>query len=47
MFRSIYFSYPDWYYDNWYGAYDASQEFECGETPTKDATWGTVKALYR
>jgi hypothetical protein len=47
MFRSIYFSYPDWYYENWGWVYDASQEFECGETPTKGATWGAVKALYR
>ncbi len=27
--------------------FDASQEFECGETPTKHATWGDIKALYR
>ncbi len=48
-FRSAYFSFPDWVFhdDVIWEEHDFSQEFECGETPTKDATWGAVKALYR
>lgn len=49
MFRSRYFSYPDWRpADEWGYPWDASQEFECevvtGAAPT---SWGAVKALYR
>jgi hypothetical protein len=47
-FRSIYFSHPDWtFIDDIFMEHDFSQEFECGETPTRHATWGDIKALYR
>jgi hypothetical protein len=49
MFRCAFFSYPDWSHGDglppiWY---DASQEFECGVVPTKNTSWGAVKAIYR
>jgi hypothetical protein len=50
MFRSAYFSYPDWTpaIDVFGVAFDASQEFECGGgTPREVTTWGAVRGLYR
>jgi hypothetical protein len=47
MFRSAFYSYPDWWAEDWFPPYDFSQEFECGATPIQNTTWGTVKALYR
>ncbi len=46
MFRSVYFSFPDWVIGELV-VFDASQEFECGVVPTKDTTWGAVKGIYR
>jgi hypothetical protein len=49
VFKSVYFSYPDWTpgIDVFGVAFDASQEFGAGEVPTHDTTWGAVKGLYR
>jgi hypothetical protein len=50
MFKSVYFSYPDWTpaIDVFGIAFEASQEFECGgSTPRELTTWGTVRSLYR
>jgi len=52
VFKSVYFSYPDWTpgIDVFGVAFDASQEFydsdEC-TVPTTNTTWGAVKGLYR
>jgi hypothetical protein len=47
MWRSPYFSYPEWT-PPWL-FYEASQMFEdeCGATPIRNAGWGTVKGLYK
>lgn len=49
VFKSAYFSYPDWTpaIDVFGVAFDASQEFECGAVPTDNTTWGAIKGLYR
>jgi hypothetical protein len=49
MFRSAFFSYPDWTpaLEVFGVSYDASQEFWCGATSTRHSTWGAVKGLYR
>ena len=50
MFRSAYFSYPDWtpVIDAFGISFDASQEFESGgATPRQLSTWGIVRSLYR
>jgi hypothetical protein len=47
VFRSVYFSYPDWVVSDLPVIYDASQEFECGVVSTKNTSWGAVKAIYR
>jgi hypothetical protein len=49
MFRSDYFEVSDWtsasaVFDT---EFEASQEFDCCETPARTTTWGAVKALYR
>ena len=48
VFRSVYFSYPDWEPDTWF-LYEASQMFEdvCEATPIENSSWGSVKVLYR
>ncbi len=50
MFKSAFFSYPDWTRttDVWDRALDMSQEFVCG-APSRalPTTWGAVKGLYR
>jgi hypothetical protein len=50
VFKSAYFSYPDWTpgIDVFGVAFDASQEFEEYHiVPTERTTWGAVKGLYR
>jgi hypothetical protein len=50
VFKSAYFSYPDWTpgIDVFGVAFDASQEFEEGcISPTMKTTWGAVKGLYQ
>ncbi len=49
MFRSVYFSYPDWMPAGEWWPWDASQmlEDDCGATAIETATWGRVKRLYR
>lgn len=48
VFRSVYFSYPDWHVDPFIW-YDASQMFEdeCEATAIEKTSWGAVKNLYR
>ena len=49
MFRSPYFSYPDWVpADSWFSWW-ASQMLEdvCEPTPVENASWGAVKELFR
>ena len=49
MFRSPYFSYPDWVLADVFWPWFASQMFEdvCEATPIENASWGAVKGLYR
>ncbi len=48
MFRSVYFSHPDWTPACDPDCYDFSQEFEGSEaTPARVTTWGQIKALAR
>jgi hypothetical protein len=56
VFKSVYFSYPDWTpgIDVFGVAFDASQEFgdgyesHCdGVIPTTNTSWGAIKMLYR
>ncbi len=51
VFKSAYFSYPDWTpaIDVFGVAFDASQEFENTGciTPTEKTTWGSIKGLFR
>jgi hypothetical protein len=54
VFKSAYFSYPDWTpgIDVFGAAFDASQEFGIGicidgSVPSQKTTWGAVKGLYR
>jgi hypothetical protein len=51
VFKSVYFSYPDWTaaIDVFGIEVDFSQEFEgeAGPSPSRKATWGAVKGLYR
>jgi hypothetical protein len=44
VIRSVSFSWSDWYCCIFF---DSSQEFECGVVPTKNTSWGAVKAIYR
>jgi hypothetical protein len=47
-FKSAFFGYPDWVPGSmpFGSAYDFSQEFECGATPTRPTTWGVIRGLY-
>ncbi len=48
MFRSEFFSYPDWTPADVIGPFDCSQEIWCAEpVAVEPTTWGTVKGLYR
>lgn len=53
MFRSPYFSYPEWIvaseFFGIFGTWDASQMFEddCEATAIESASWGAVKDLFR
>jgi len=50
MFRSPYFSYPEWVTaSDIFEPWDASQMFEdvCEPTAVENASWGAVKGLYR
>jgi hypothetical protein len=50
MFKSAFFSYPNWTPAGDLGPWDAAQEFECQPeipTPTQETSWGAVRELFR
>ena len=48
VFRSLYFSYPEWVGSEGWFLYDASQMFVdvCDPTPVANVSWGALRELY-